>query len=84
MPNTYNNEYILRGQVSPSTSRGWGEVDKVQLSEDRLLQILTDWGQHPDATHPDFHGSTLYVNTADLNQLAKLILEAGFRIGGPS
>ena len=52
-----------------------------EKSETKLLQILTEWGQHPDASDPDLHGSTLYVNTADLNQLAKLILEAGFQLG---
>lgn len=78
MPNTYDNKYLLRGQIPPST---WGAVDTTLTSEEKLIEILTSWGQHPDTIDPDLMGSRVYLNTADINELAKLILEAGFRLG---
>lgn len=46
-----------------------------------LVEVLTKWGQHPDTIDPDLMGSRVYLNTADINEIAKLILEAGFRLG---
>jgi len=57
------------------------ETAERKLSEIRLIDILTHWGQHPDTIDPDLMGSRVYLNTADINELAKLILEAGFRLG---
>lgn len=67
--------------ADPFDPLGWGKVDTTQKSEDKIIEILTSWGQHPDTMDPDLMGSRVYLNSADINELAKLILEAGFRLG---
>lgn len=43
-----------------------------------LVEVLTAWGQHPDTMDPDLMGSRTYLQTADIQELADVILKAGF------